>query len=88
MPTEVQIYKDQTIVPADLSTGGPSWTAAGTLSVNSLSSTGNITNGGFDFVLGNTDQSTRGNSNNSRALVKDAGATLVLNYAGDFTGGV
>ena len=54
----------------------------------SLSVTSNITNGGFDFILGSTDQSTRGNSGLSRALVKDAGATLALNYAGDFTGGV
>jgi hypothetical protein len=54
----------------------------------SLSVTSNITNGGFDFILGSTDQSTRGNSGLSRALVKDAGATLALNYAGDFTSGV
>ena len=31
MPTEVQIYKDQTIVPEDLSTGGPSWDTSGYL---------------------------------------------------------
>ena len=31
MPTEVQIYKDGTVVPADLSTGGPSWDASGYL---------------------------------------------------------
>ena len=31
MPTEVQIYKDATIIPADLSTGGPSWDASGYL---------------------------------------------------------
>ena len=49
---------------------------------------GNITNRGFDFVLGNGDQSIRGNSVLSRALVKDTSATLALNYAGDFTGGV
>jgi hypothetical protein len=88
MPTEVQIYKNQTIVPEDLSTGGPSWNRDGNLNVSSLTSTGGITNGGFDFILGNIDQSARGNSNNSRALVKDSAATLVLNYAGDFTGGV
>jgi hypothetical protein len=88
MPTEVQIYKDKTIIPEDLSTGGPSWNSSGNLNVSSLTSTGGITNGGFDFILGNTDQSARGNSNNSRALVKDSAATLVLNYAGDFTGGV
>jgi hypothetical protein len=31
MPTEVQIYKDGTVVPADLSTGGPSWDTNGNL---------------------------------------------------------
>jgi hypothetical protein len=46
-----------------------------------------ITNGGFDFLLGNTDQVSRGNSGASRALVKDGGNVLTLNYAGDFTGG-
>ena len=56
--------------------------------IGSLLSTGNITGGGFNFVLGNTDQSTRGNSGSSRALVKDTGTILALNFAGDFTGGV
>ena len=60
-----------------------------TATVNgNLNATGNLTGGGTDFVLGNTDQSTRGNSGNSRALVKDTGTILALNYAGDFTGGV
>jgi hypothetical protein len=49
---------------------------------------GNITNRGFDFVLGNGNQSVRGNSGSSRALVKDTGTILALNYNGDFTGGV
>ncbi|WP_413943351.1 tail fiber domain-containing protein [Bdellovibrio sp. HCB-162] len=53
----------------------------------SMGSTGNIVNGGFDFILGSADQTTRGNSGGSRALVKDSGATLVINYSGDFTGG-
>jgi hypothetical protein len=65
---------------------------SGIATVNgALSVTSNITNGGFDFVLGNTDQSTRGNSGLSRALVKDSRillSTLTLNYNGDFTGGV
>jgi len=47
-----------------------------------------LRNTGFDFVLGNGNQTDRGNSGNSRALVKDSGSTLVLNYGGDFTGGV
>ena len=53
-----------------------------------ISAGGNIINGGFDFILGNSNQNSRGNSGASRALVKDANSTLVLNYAGDFTGGV
>ena len=56
-------------------------------SLSNISATSNITNGGFDFILGNTDQSSRGNSGSSRALVKDTGAVLVLNYTGDFSGG-
>ena len=79
-----------------LSAKNSSGTLNNTITLNSstatvngaLSVTSNITNGGFDFVLGSTDQSTRGNSGSSRALVKDTGATLALNYAGDFTGGV
>ena len=54
----------------------------------SLNATGNITDGGFDFALGTSDQSSRGNSGPSRALVKDSNATLVVNFAGDFGGGV
>ncbi len=76
-------------------TGLGTFTAAGTgLSVSNngtiggtLGVTGNITNGGFDFILGNTDQLTRGSSGSSRALVKNAGSVLTINYAGDFTGG-
>ena len=33
MPTEVQIYQNATIVPDDLSTGGPTWDASGYLMV-------------------------------------------------------
>ena len=67
----------------DIYLESPTTTASG-----SFSAVGNITNGGFDFILGNSDQSNRGNSGSSRALVKDSSATLVLNYDGDFTGGV
>ncbi|MCD0159764.1 tail fiber domain-containing protein [Deinococcus sp. 6YEL10] len=52
-------------------------TVAGTLAVN-----------GFDLTLGSADQTSRGNSGASRALVKTPGSVLSLNYAGDFTGGV
>ena len=53
----------------------------------SLDTTGNGTFGGFDFRLGNADQSTRGDSGASRALVKYSGAVLGINWSGDFTGG-
>ena len=53
-----------------------------------IAATGNLTNGGTDFVLGNFDQINRGNSGISRAIVKDMGNKLVLNYTNDFTGGV
>ena len=52
-----------------------------------IKASGTLTNGAFDFILGTTDQSTRGNSGASRALVKHTSNVLVLNFAGDFTGG-
>jgi hypothetical protein len=62
------------------------------VSVGGLTSAGSVTaaglvNSGFDFVLGNGDQSSRGNSGASRALVKEGGNVLVLNYGNDFSGG-
>ncbi|MCY9581106.1 hypothetical protein [Paenibacillus alvei] len=53
-----------------------------------LSTTGNMECGGFDFKLGNSDQISRGDSGTSRALVKNSGSVLAINFAGDFTGGV
>jgi hypothetical protein len=47
-----------------------------------------LTNGGFDFILGNADQVSRGDSGSSRALVKNISNKLVINFGGDFTGGV
>lgn len=44
--------------------------------------------GGFDLVLGAKDQTSRGNTGLSRALVKNSGGRLDVNFAGDFTGGV
>ena len=48
---------------------------------------GGICQRGTEFVLGRY-ETTKGNSGYSRALVKDTGPQLTLNYAGDFTGGV
>lgn len=46
--------------------------------------------GGTDFVLGDSDstQSSRGNTGQSRAMVKGNGGQLVINYGNDFYGGV
>ncbi len=62
--------------------------SASSISTGTISASGVIQNGGFDFVVGITDQTTRGDSGLSRALVKDLGSTLVLNYGDDFTGGI
>ena len=65
--------------------------ASTTYTGGSMSLSGNVGNGGFDFVLGNTDQSSRGDSGNSRAFVKEfstgAGSRLFINYSNDFPGG-
>eukprot|EP01116_Phalansterium_solitarium_P008242 TRINITY_DN217_c0_g2_i14.p1 TRINITY_DN217_c0_g2~~TRINITY_DN217_c0_g2_i14.p1 ORF type:complete len:964 (+),score=306.47 TRINITY_DN217_c0_g2_i14:112-3003(+) len=85
------------VVISGTTTTGPI-TATGTSTFAAVSVTGNLdvggtvsapslVNGGFNFVLGISDQSTRGNSGSSRALVKNTGSTLYVNYAGDFTGG-
>lgn len=58
------------------------------LNVNGAIRGTTLTNGGMDFSLGTDDQVSRGNTGVSRALVKTSGASLTLNYAGDFTGGV
>lgn len=47
MPTEVQIYKDGTVAPADLSTGGPDWDAEGNLNATSFKKL----NGGINQFL-------------------------------------
>lgn len=57
------------------------------ISSESIVASGTIVNGGFDFILGNADQITRGNSGYSRALVKFNNNTLVLNFDNDFSGG-
>lgn len=59
----------------------------GSIKANDITSTGSVIDGGFEFILGNADQASRGNSGASRALVKGMGSTLVVNYNNDFTGG-
>jgi hypothetical protein len=68
-------------------TGG---TITGALIVNStLTTKGGVFEAqGFDFRLGTGDQVSRGDSGASRAMVKNNGNVLAINYNGDFTGGV
>ena len=61
--------------------------SGGSTRLLTVENSGNLNIGGFDLKLGTSDQSTRGNTGVSRALVKDHNATLTINYAGDFTGG-
>lgn len=69
-------------------TAGGNLTSQNITANGTVAATGSITDGGFDFILGNTDQGTRGNSGSSRALVKESSARLIVNFNGDFTGGV
>ena len=57
MPTEVQIYKDGTVAPADLSTGGPSWDSSGNLNATSFRKSGG-TSSQFLKADGSVDTST------------------------------
>lgn len=72
---------------ATLAGQGSIKTAGGIYVAKSLVTLGGISCGGFDITLGSGDQQSRGSSGLSRALSKIASSTLVLNYAGDFTGG-
>jgi hypothetical protein len=80
---ELRIDEDNSNDNAFKITKGP----GGAISLLSVDYIG-LTVSGFDLKLGTSDQSTRGNTGPSRALVKDQNATLAINYAGDFTGGV
>jgi hypothetical protein len=55
---------------------------------NTMETTLDIVNGGFNLILGTADQVSRGNTGLSRALVKETGGRLFINYAADFTGGL
>ena len=54
----------------------------------SLAIAGNVSFGGADLVLGTNDGRGVGNRPSQRALVHEAGDALVVNYGGDFEGGV
>ncbi|QIG59528.1 hypothetical protein [Dishui Lake phycodnavirus 2] len=49
--------------------------------------TNSVENRAFDFLLGTGDQTSRGDTGSSRALVKDGGEVLSINYGEDFEGG-
>lgn len=54
---------------------------------DTIRTVGNAEIGGFDLVLGTTDQSSRGYTSGSRAMVKIAGGKLYINYLSEFFGG-
>ena len=78
---------DGTLTVSGDSTFNSKITAGIITSTTNIFSSSSLINGGFDFILGNKDQSSRGNSGSSRALVKDFGNILSINYNQDFTGG-
>lgn len=59
----------------------------GTMKAGNLEATDGLIVGGFDINLGTADQTSRGNTGTSRALVKDTNGRLVINFAEDFYGG-
>jgi hypothetical protein len=70
------------------SDGAMSLTTSGQLYVKGVVNCNYVENRGFDFRLGSGDQVSRGDTGGSRALVKNTGARLTINYGGDFSGGV
>jgi hypothetical protein len=71
MPTEVQIYKNATVLPEDLSTGGPNWDTSGNLTATSFKKS-NGTSSQFLKADGSVDTSTY--------LTSAAGANTQIQY--------
>jgi hypothetical protein len=74
------------ITPGGIGAAGNVY-VGGTVVAGNATVAGSIVNQGFDLILGNGDQVTRGDSTTSRAIVKDVGNVLVINFANDYTGG-
>lgn len=77
------------VVQLSLNSSGAMYSKNNTLDDGSgnLTAIGVLEGKGFDFRLGAGDQSSRGNTGTSRALVKNSGSKLYINYSGDFSGG-
>jgi len=60
---------------------------AGQLQADSYINSSRLNNWGDDFTMGNG-STVRGNASAGRAMVHDWGNYLLLNYGGDFTGGI
>jgi hypothetical protein len=90
---ETSKIKNDAVTPAKISSGGPSWdnttvSIPGALSVNAnVTTSGRFKSHATDFHLYNTARSN-GNVHQGRALVHGHSDELVINYAGDYTGGV
>jgi hypothetical protein len=90
---ETAKIKNDAVTPAKISSGGPSWDDTTVSIPGALSVTADVTTSGrfrshaTDFHLYNTGRSN-GNVHNGRALVHGFSDELVINYGGDYTGGV
>ena len=80
MPTEVQIYKDGTVLPEDLSTGGPTWDASGYLTATGFkvgSATGFLkANGTVDTTNYSTGTSPGGSADGQIQYRSGSGASF------------
>ena len=73
MPTEVQIYKDGTIAPADLSTGGPNWDTSGNLTATSFNGTATGLSGTPNITVGTVTATSFKTSTASTGFLKADG---------------
>ena len=95
MPTEVQIYQNATIIPEDLSTGGPTWDASGYLTATGfkvgsatgfLKANGTVDTTNYSTSAGGSDTNIQYNNNGAfagSANLTFNSSTNVLSCGGD-----
>ena len=95
MPTEVQIYQNETIIPADLSTGGPTWDASGYLTATGfkvgsatgfLKANGTVDTNNYSTSAGGSNTNIQYNNNGAfagSANLTFNSSTNVLSCGGD-----
>ena len=80
MPTEVQIYKNESIAPADLSTGGPDWDTSGNLTATSFNGTATGLSGTPNITVGTVTATSFKTSTESTGFLKANGTVDTNTY--------